>query len=581
MNGEDDNRRLLLAAAICLAVLGLWGILFPPTPPAKKPADESSVGTTTGTRTAERDRSAGTSTSAAPPQPEAAPVHAPVVGPERITFRGEVPSGKDTLQWEMTLTNVGGALDRYILPDFNERSGDNRATDQKIHLAASVDNLPADRAQFQQMGGLEFLEGTSFEVDPMPVYEIVDRSPSGVTFRHRTRDGVVIEREWLVREGSFLVESALTVRNETGRPQSHRIGLGAAEVRPEAMKRDGGFFANLLPPADHLQGLCYADESVKREAWSSLKDDPESWESGVQWVGADRQYFLSALVLRDGTPAGCRLDARGEVVRAQARLPLVTLQPGEEQRHKFTAYLGVKKESLLTIANANLESAIDYTILGMNLAPLCTLLLWILRQFHALTSSWGLAIVGLTVLVKLVLFPLNQRQGKSMRAMTALRPQMDEIREKYADDRQRQSEELLKLYRKHNVNPASGCLPILIQMPIWFALYRSLWVSVDLYQERFLWIEDLTTRDPYWILPLALTAVMFLQQRMLPTTMDPAQQKVLQYFMPLMFGSMMAFLPAGLSFYILVNTVLTILQQHFINRSIGGPPKAEPVAANA
>jgi YidC/Oxa1 family membrane protein insertase len=158
---------------------------------------------------------------------------------------------------------------------------------------------------------------------------------------------------------------------------------------------------------------------------------------------------------------------------------------------------------------------------------------------------------------------------------------MDEIREKYADDRQRQSEELLKLYRKHNVNPASGCLPILIQMPIWFALYRSLWVSVDLYQERFLWIEDLTTRDPYWILPLALTAVMFLQQRMLPTTMDPAQQKVLQYFMPLMFGSMMAFLPAGLSFYILVNTVLTILQQHFINRSIGGPPKAEPVAANA
>jgi len=312
-----------------------------------------------------------------------------------------------------------------------------------------------------------------------------------------------------------------------------------------------------------------------------LADESESYESGARWVAADRQYFVSALVLRDGTPAGCELSAQGEVVRAQARLPLVTLAPGEERRHKFTAYLGVKKPNLMTRANADLEAAIDYTILGMNLRPLCELLLWILRWFHGLTGSWGLAIVGLTVLVKGVLFPLNQRQGKSMRAMSALRPQMDEIREKYSEDRQRQSEELLKLYRKHNVNPASGCLPILIQMPIWFALYRSLWVSVDLYQEGFLWIEDLTTRDPYWVLPLALTAVMFLQQRMLPTTMDPAQQKVLQYFMPLMFGSMMAWLPSGLSFYILVNTVLTILQQHFINRTIGGPPGAAPAATKA
>jgi len=592
MNGDDDNRRLLLAAAICLAILGLWGILFPPKapPPGGDRAGAADTSTTAasgageevaGTRTATRTDGEGIGAGASADGRAERPVRRPQVEPERIEFSGEVPSGDDRLQWQLTLTNLGGAVDSFVLPDFNERSGDNRATDDKIRLAESVHGVPPERARFQQMGGLEFLEGTTFEVETLPVYEIVERTPSSARFRHRTPSGMVIEREWVIRPDSFLVESALTIRNESGQPQSHRVGLGAAEARPEALEREGGFFSSLLPPADHLQGLCYVDESVKREHWSSLKEEAETWESGAQWVAADRQYFVSALVLRDGSSVGCRLDAQGEIVRAQARLPLVTLQPGEEQRHKFTAYMGVKKEALLTLANADLESAIDYTILGMNLAPLCTLLLWILRQFHGLTASWGLAIVGLTVLVKLVLFPLNQRQGKSMRAMSALRPQMDAIREKHGEDRQRQSEELLKLYRKHNVNPASGCLPILIQMPIWFALYRSLWVSVDLYQEGFLWIEDLTTRDPYWILPVTLTGVMFLQQRMLPTTMDPAQQKILQYFMPLMFGSMMAWLPAGLSFYILVNTVLTILQQHFINRSIGDPPKAEPVAANA
>ena len=137
----------------------------------------------------------------------------------------------------------------------------------------------------------------------------------------------------------------------------------------------------------------------------------------------------------------------------------------------------------------------------------------------------------------------------------------------------------MRLYREHNVNPAGGCLPILIQMPIWFALYRSLWVSVDLYQQGFLWIEDLTTRDPLYILPIALVIVMFLQQRMTPTTMDPAQQKMMQYTMPILFGAMMLALPAGLCFYILVNTLLTIVQQHFINKSIGpigGPAASAP-----
>ncbi|MEO1336047.1 MAG: membrane protein insertase YidC, partial [Myxococcota bacterium] len=249
----------------------------------------------------------------------------------------------------------------------------------------------------------------------------------------------------------------------------------------------------------------------------------------------------------------------------------------------FTAYFGVKKPSLLTRVDAGLEGAIDYTLFGgLNLAPLCTVLLWILGIIYSLTGSWGIAIIGLTILVKLVLFPLNQRSMKSMRALSALKPEMDKLREKYKGDQQRQNEEMIRLYREHNVNPAGGCLPLLLQMPIMFALYRALWASVDLYQQEFLWVSDLTTRDPFWILPLTLVAVMFIQQKTTPTTMDPAQQRVMLYMMPLMFGFFMAALPAGLCLYILANTVLTIAQQHLINRTIGpvgGPPSVQEAKA--
>ena len=162
-----------------------------------------------------------------------------------------------------------------------------------------------------------------------------------------------------------------------------------------------------------------------------------------------------------------------------------------------------------------------------------------------------------------------------MRAMSKLKPQIDALKEKFPDDRQRQSEEMMKLYRDHNVSPASGCVPMLIQMPIWFALYRALWVSIDLYQESFLWIPDLTSRDPYWILPAILVIVMFLQQKMTPTTMDAAQQKMMmtggtaqqeqqkfmQYFMMGFFFLIFNGFPSGLNLYYTLFNLLTIVQQ--------------------
>jgi YidC/Oxa1 family membrane protein insertase len=582
MEEENNNRRLLLAVGICFAVLLLWPLVTPrpPTPPAKpKPtevasADAGARAPSTPPAVATSSTATGTTAVAAAPR---------VIEPKLYTFEGEVPFEGERVAYHVSVTNIGGGIERFTLPTFKERSKDNRATDDPIRLANPMASIDDDRAAVDgQTASLRFGESTSFSVPARIRFEEVESGPDRVLYRHATPEGVEIEREYRFQKDSFQVELAVTVRNRSAKEQSYELEVGNALVATDAMKKGSGFLASFVPPPDHLQALCYADGSVERSDFQSLEGKVEEFKKGVRWVAVDRQYFLGALISRDGGEASCRLSAKGDTAQAALISPEVRLGPGEERRHKLTAYFGVKKQSLLTLADARLEEAVDFTVLGLDLTPLCNGLLWVLGLFFGWTGSWGVAIVGLTLMVKLILFPLNQRSGKSMRAMAALRPQLEALKEKYPDDRQRQSEEMMRLYREHNVNPAGGCLPILIQMPIWFALYRSLWVSVDLYQEGFLWIHDLTTRDPLWILPVALIVVMFLQQKMTPTTMDPAQQKIMLYTMPLMFGGMMAALPAGLSFYILVNTLLTIVQQHFINKSvgpIGGPPAVQEARA--
>lgn len=569
---ENNNKRLLLAATICLVLLLARQALFPPPKRPKPPAPP--VATATVTKASETVATATASSTTTVVS----------VTPELFEFKGEVSMEGRPVPFEIALTNVGGGIERALLPGYKERDADNRPTELPISLAQPTANLTEDaEAKLKQMGALTFLPGTTFQVPERIRFQVAEKSADKVLYRHTTPEGVQIEREYQFQKDAFTVEMAVTVRNLSRQRQSYGLALSNALEANEAMRRGGGFMANFIPPPDHLQGLCLADGKVTRDTVESLAKEPQELSENVRWVAVDRQYFVSALVSRESKAAlKCRLEGKKNVARAELIVPNTVLEPGGEERHKFTAYVGVKKPSLLALANAELEGVVDYTILGLNLAPLCAFLLWILGLFQQWTGSWGVAILGLTVLVKVALFPLNQRQGKSMRAMSALKPEMDIIREKYGADRVRMSEEMMALYKRHNVSPfgGMGCVIVLLQMPIWFSLYRSLWVSVDLYQADFLWITDLTTRDPYWILPVALVVAMFAQQKMMPTAMDPAQAKIMLYTMPLMFGLMMMALPAGLCFYILVNTLLTILQQHFINRSIG-PAKPTPSAQEA
>lgn len=571
MEDSSHTQRLILAAILCFAVIIVWEHFFP----SVSPNTPVVVSEDAGPGPAGPAATSGGTTSSTVAAIAAAPTGPKETAVESFDFKGEV-KGADgkPIPFELSLTNVGGGIERFALPSYFERTNVNERTENPIHLA-EMDMGPSLE---RQMAGIELVGESTVRLPKRPVYEVVEKTESRVRYRYRTPEGLVVEREYSMSPDSFAIEMAVTLRNDSGKPQN--VQLQIRSVLERSASAESAFF--FAPAPDHLSGLCYTDGKVEREAQQSLADEARRFERGVKWVAMDRQYFVAAIVQRDGSDAECRLSGSGRSAAAALVMPLTKLDAGEEKRHKFTSYLGVKKPELLTRVDAQLESAIDYTILGLNLAIICEGLLAIMALIFGFTGSWGVAILGLTFLVKLILFPLNQRSGKSMRAMSALKPEMDLIRVKFPDDRQRQSEEMMRLYQKYNVNPASGCVPILVQMPIWFALYRALWVSVDLYQADFLWIPDLTARDPIYVLPALLILVMFVQQKITPTAMDPTQQKIMLYMMPLLFGSMMVFLPAGLVFYILVNSVLTILQQHFINKSIGpaaGPSSAQPATA--
>ncbi|MFI5307553.1 MAG: YidC/Oxa1 family insertase periplasmic-domain containing protein, partial [Polyangiales bacterium] len=326
-----------------------------------------------------------------------------------------------------------------------------------------------------------------------------------------------------------------------------------------------------------------AAERQDRKALGSGVDYP----GPVVFGGLENVYFLSAIAPDSQEAERCRLEAEprggsvsdpvGTLWTSRVSYKEIELPPGGSKRYRTLAYLGPKSPAELGAAGHSLKSAIQsgwFTSLAEGLT-------WLLRRIHGGVGNWGFAIILLTFVVKAVLFPLTAKQMQSMAKMKELKPELDRINDLYGDDREKKGAAIMELYRKRGVNPLAGCFPVLLQMPIWFSLYSSLSSNVELFRAPFaLWWTDLSTPDPLFVLPLALGALMFVQQKMTPATgMDPVQQKMMLYMMPTMITSFMLFLPAGLCLYMFTNSALSIGQQRLIEAQLkrgGSPPPASP-----
>ncbi len=387
----------------------------------------------------------------------------------------------------------------------------------------------------------------------------------------RTLDGVRITRKI---EAGGPYQLWLTTRIENASAETRKLRLSLSTHHYVTRESEGSNVPILPVNSPTVStGLCRHDDELEREHRDNLAA-PLSFNGTIQFTGIASVYFLNALsperaadVERCTIVASDRgLDADREPLGTLFSAHLVhrplELKAGEAHTYKTLAYVGPKVPEELGIAGHGLKQAIE----GGWFSSLSEGLTWLLRAIHERVGNWGVAIILLTLLVKTVLFPLTAKQMQSMGRMKELKPEIDRINELYADDREKKGAAVMELYRKKGINPMAGCFPVLLQLPIWFSLYASLSTNVELLQAPFmLWWRDLSSPDPYFVLPLALGALMYVQQKMAPVTGgDPMQQKMMLYMMPIMMTSFMLFLPAGLCLYTLTNSALSIGQQRLI-----------------
>ncbi|WP_290784466.1 membrane protein insertase YidC [Halomonas sp.] len=379
-------------------------------------------------------------------------------------------------------------------------------------------------------------------------------------------NGIDVIKRFTFERGSYAVDVNYYLANNTEEPVSARfIGQLARDNSPDPSSGVALGMSSFLGAAFSTPDTRY--EKVDFDDIQRGRFDNVDAQGG--WVAIIQHYFVSAWAPSQNQQNlyYATTDSQNRNVAAFAG-PVTSLAPGGEARLGATLYMGPKVQDYLETVAPNLRLTVDFGWLWFIANPL----FWLLDQIHSLIGNWGWSIVFLTIVVKLVMWPLSAKAYKSMARMRKLGPEMQRLKEQYGDDRQKMSQEMMKFYQKEKINPLGGCLPILVQMPVFIALYWMLLESVELRHAPFMfWIQDLSVKDPYFILPILMGASMFVQQLLNPTPPDPMQAKIMR-MLPIVFTFFFLWFPAGLVIYWVVNNIISIAQQYAITRKIENDP---------
>jgi YidC/Oxa1 family membrane protein insertase len=375
--------------------------------------------------------------------------------------------------------------------------------------------------------------------------------------------GVKVTKRYTLRRGDYLINIDFLVENGTDtRWQANLFGQLKRDNSPQPSSGSSGGMglqpflgAATTQPDDHFTKFTFQD----------MAEEPFKATLPGGWIAMIQHYFLSAWI---PDPAqnhtySTRTTSSGFNI-AGFTSPALVLDPGQQGEVGAEFYAGPKDQYRLKEISPYLELSVDYGWLWWIAQPL----FWLLTKIHSFVGNWGVAIILLTVLIKAAFFKLSATSYRSMANMRRVQPKMQDIREQFADDKQKQSQAMMELYKKEKINPMGGCLPILVQMPVFIALYWTLMESVELRQAPFiLWIQDLSVMDPYFVLPLLMGASMFFMQMLNPPPPDPMQAKIMKW-MPVVFTFFFLWFPAGLVLYWVVNNLLSMAQQYVITRQI-------------
>jgi len=533
-----DFQRLILVIALSLVLLLMyqaWQKDYGPQPPA----------------------TAATSTS---------PAQAEV--PDVATPAGAVPEAREALVsakrirvvtdvQQIEIDTQGGDIRRVDLPrypvDLKQKDTPFRLLDDEKELFVAQSGLRAGGdVKAPDHYAIYSVEQDEFRMDP-------EQEELKVRLHWEDGSGVQVDKVYTFHRGSYVVDVSYEVRNQSQQPWAAHAYYQFQRQRPAEGRSAFGIYT-------YTGGIVHGPE-MKYEKVDFDAMDKQALAKTMTggWAAMIQHYFVGAWIPPQDKSADFYSKALGN---GRYLLGAIgsgqTVAAGETANYTARLYAGPKVQDELKQVADGLELTVDYGMLTVIAEPI----FWLLKWIHKLVGNWGWSIIILTILIKLAFFHLSATSYKSMAQMRKLQPRLQALKERFGDDRQSMNEAMMKMYKEEKINPLGGCLPILVQIPVFIALYWVLLESVELRQAPFiLWIQDMSTKDPYYVLPIIMGITMLIQHKLNPSPMDPIQAKVMM-ILPIVFTVFFAFFPSGLVLYWVVNNILSVAQQWYITRWI-------------
>jgi YidC/Oxa1 family membrane protein insertase len=524
---------------------GRPSMFFPSAVPTKTVGSAAPGTTTPGTQAADLPATPGVPGAPVPPGSNAP---ASTAADQLVNFSTDVYSGQ--------IDTRGGTLSKLSLV----KEGDGKQPDLYITLfdrTATHTYL----ARTGLLGGDFPNHNDVFTLVPGGQTTMGDGNTLTISFESPVKGGVKVIKTYTFTRGSYVIGVDTKVQNVGAAPVTPRLYMEL--VRDDSPVETPRFSHTFIGPAvyteqHHFQKMTFSDIDKGKEDFATSADNG--------WVAMVQHYFASAWIPQQGAKRDIYVQKIDPALyRVGVQQPLQTIAPGQTVDVQSRLFAGPEEERMLEGVAPGLELVKDYGMVTIIAKPL----FWLLEKIHSYVGNWGWSIILLTLLIKAVFFPLSAASYKSMARMKTITPRMTQLRERYKGDPQKMNSELMALYKTEKVNPFGGCLPVVVQIPVFISLYWVLLSSVEMRGAPWvLWIHDLSQADPFYILPVLMAVSMFLQTRLNPTPPDPVQAKMMM-FMPLAFSVMFFFFPSGLVLYYVVNNVLSIAQQYYITRMMG------------
>ena len=531
-----ENNRAIIAVALIILLWSGYSIFFPPQPPPAEPVAEKAVEQQV--------------TQAKFVEVESADEEIIVQHVDRSDYQEKLITFTSEL-YNIKLSTTGATVRAITLNKYKESNQDDAESFEYMIMGSQ------QQATFKTSGseGLAIPADLPFKLVGETTDAIhLDSSEEVISFTAVTPSGLTIVKNYTFYPDTYQVDVNIQLINNGNAAMKGYFNLALVSAVPDDEEGMQDMYSFVGP-------LSFDGEELIEDDLDDLEKSAKIYGEGIVWSGNVAKYFLTLLAAGDSAKQ-IQIERGDNFVQNKFVSPFVSLEVNQKTSLDYVSFIGPKDFDLLRAVGHQFEEAKDYGFFAVLAKPL----MHVLKFFYGYIGNYGFAIILLTICIKIIFWPLTQKSYKSMKGMQKLQPEMQKMREKYGSDKQRLNQEMMAFYKENKVNPLGGCLPMLIQIPVFFALYQVLLGAIELRHAPFmLWIADLSAKDPYYITPIIMGATMFIQQKMTPTNMDPNQAKIM-LMMPVVFTFLFLNFPSGLVLYWMVNNLLTILQQYLIKR---------------